>query len=121
MSLIALQQGSVRQAMCSMRSLHGCGITRHAMHSRAYPCGLVHMCSFNKTEQDFSTKDEWDDYLESVEDISKCTSSELAKACFHANRPCAQLSSALGLSHFLLNHKRVTAVVNGQCCVQSTT
>lgn len=36
-------------------------------------CGCAHhACSYNKLREDFDTKEAWDDYLETVEDISEC-------------------------------------------------
>jgi hypothetical protein len=44
------------------------------------PCHILHgdvlffvsqTCSFNKTRDDFDTKEAWDDYLEQMEDISE--------------------------------------------------
>ena len=33
-------------------------------------------CRFNKREEDFSTKNDWDAYLEEIEDLSACLGSQ---------------------------------------------
>ena len=52
----------------------------------AHPTAPLPVCSFNKREEDFDSKQEFDDYLEAREDVSECWG-ETGKDVLAASRP----------------------------------